>query len=483
MTPPDRTPNWIRDARTGLLRPRGLVPGRTASGASHRGASPAPAGSFASRRGFLRGLVRGGVVTLALPWLEIFAGRRAKADTCDNGLPKRLVLWFWGNGNRPASWTPTGEGDEWTLSEELAPLAAYKDRLTVCSGYSVKVDNISPHWSGAAGLLTGQQVEGDDDDWTMAGPTLDQVVADAIGGNTAYASMQIGVQTDEVLSYAGPNAPNYGETDPFTLYQRLFGDGFREPGTDTEPDPKLGYRRRVLDAVMEDVRSLQAELGAADRIRLDQHLEGIAALEARLQRLQEDPPDLASCVRAETPGESYPEIDGRPQIQAIHAAMSELVAMSLACDQTRVITLQITRPLNNALFPTASDGHHNLTHNEAGDQPEVDGITTYLMGCLADLLGALDGVPEGDGTLLDNTLVLACSETSEGRTHSLDEMPLLLAGGGCGSLVTGRHVRSHTQENVGKVMVSVLRAMDVNVASWGDGAAEVDDGVGELERF
>jgi hypothetical protein len=146
-----------------------------------------------------------------------------------------------------------------------------------------------------------------------------------------------------------------------------------------------------------------------------------------------------------------------------------------------VVTLQITRPLNNTLFPDATDGHHSLTHDEAGDQPQVDNITTYLMGCFADFLAALDAVPEGEGTVLDNTIVLACSEVSEGKTHSLDEMPVLLAGGGCGSLVTGQHIRSYTQENVGKVMLSVLRAMDVNVASWGAGEAEVDEGVSELE--
>jgi hypothetical protein len=465
---------WQRDPRTGLWRPRGLVPGRRPTSVATR--HPEGLG----RRGFLRGVARGALVTLALPWLEIFAGKQARAG-CDNGLPKRLVVWFWGNGNRPDQWTPSGEGTGYTLSEELAPLAAFQDRLTVCSGFSAKVDNISPHWSGAAGILTGQQIDGDDDNWTVAGPTLDQVVAQEIGGSTVYRSMQVGVQSDEVYSYAGPNAPNYGETDPTVLFERLFGDSFRAPGENTEPDPALGYRRRVLDAVMEDVRALQAELGAEDRVRLEQHLDGVAALEDRLRVLQEDPPDLAACMRPDGPEESYPDIDGRPQIQAIHAAMAELVAMSLACDQTRVVTLQITRPLNNVLFPEATDGHHGLTHNEGGDQPEVHAITTYLMTCFADFLAALDAVPEADGTLLDNTVVLACSETSEGKTHSLDEMPVLLAGGGCGALARGTHIRSYTQENVGKVMLSVARSLDVNLATWGGGDAEVDEGVSELE--
>ena len=225
-------------------------------------------------------------------------------------------MWFWGNGNRPDQWMPTGEGvGDWSLSEELAPLAAVKHKLAVVTGMAVKVPNYIPHWSGAGGLLTGLDAVGDDDDWTVQGPTIDQIVADEIGATNIYKSIEVGLETDEVFSFTGPHARNPGETDPFALYERIFGPTFREPGEETEPDPRLGYRRSVLDSVMADIDALQGQLGSEDRARLDAHLTGVRELEQRLARLQEDPPSLESRP-AHGAGGGYPDIDGRPQISA-----------------------------------------------------------------------------------------------------------------------------------------------------------------------
>ena len=162
-----------------------------------------------------------------------------------------------------------------------------------------KVENLSAHWSGAIGLLTGQQFDGVDGDWTVATPTLDQVVASAIGQQTIYSSLQVGISTGNVLSYSGPKQQNFGETDPYTLYNRLFGGDFVPAGEEQQVSPTLGWRKRVLDAVMDDSHRLQSELGSADRERLDRHLEGIASLEDQLTRLQENPPASAACTRPE----------------------------------------------------------------------------------------------------------------------------------------------------------------------------------------
>lgn len=432
-----------------------------------------------SRRKLLRGILAGAAVSVGLPWLEVFAGRRAQA-ACGDGFPKRLVLFLWGNGNRPAQWTPTGSGSDWSLSAELAALEAFKQKITVVSGLSVKVDNISPHWSSATGLLTGQPIIGDDNSWTVAAPTIDQVVAQAIGGETIYRSLQIGVDSAGCFSYNGPNSVNPAESDPYTLYQRIFGDSFRAPGEEGLVDPRLAWRRSVLDGVMEDIGSLQSELGAADKVRLDQHLQGVRDLEQRLARLEEDPPNLASCSRPGEPLTSYPDVDGRPQLSARSRAMADLAAMALACDQTRVLTFQFSQPLSGALYPDASDGHHSLTHNEGGDQPEVDGITDYIMQEFAYLLERFEAVVEGDGSLLDHSVVLATSEVSEGKTHSLDEIPMVIAGGGCGSLVMGQHLRV-PGDNSNKAMLSILRSMDLSVSSFGTGDTAVSDGLSGLE--
>lgn len=428
---------------------------------------------MSSRRRFLRGMLAGGgLVTLGLP-------RFAHADC--GAFPQRFGVWFWGNGNRPDKWTPTGEGADWSLSEELAPLAAVKDEITVVSGFSIKVPNLIPHYSGACGLLTGQPEDGPEDAWTVFGPSIDQVIAAEVGDATLYRSLEVGITTTTSFSYSGPNANNPAEMNPFALYERLFGDTFREPGEGGLVDPSLGYRRSALDAVMGDLDSLHGELGYSDRIRLEQHLDGVRDLETRLAKLQEDPPELEACSRAEAPEVEYPEIDGRPQIAEVNRAMSRLLAMALACDQTRVFSYTLSNPLSNELWPDADDGHHNLTHHEPDDQPQVDAITTYNMTELAYFLEELRAIPEGDGTLLDSCLVMACSEVSEGRTHSLDEIPLVLAGGACGKIVQGQHVRSYTQENVNRVSLSLIRAMGVNQASWGAGDNEVTDGLGDIE--
>ncbi len=432
-----------------------------------------------SRRTVLRGLLAGAPVALTLPWLESFGPGVAHA--ADTGFPKRFVLWFWGNGNRPEVWRPTDEGEIWTLTDQLAPLAALQQKLSVVTGYAVKVENVIPHGSGMAGLLTGLQADGDDDDWTVAGPTFDQLLAQQIGDDTVYRSLNLGVASDESVSYSGANAHNPADSDPFTVYDMLFGATFREPGEEGLVDPGLGYRRSVLDAVLQDLNSLNNRVSAADQIRLEAHSDAVRELELRLARLEENPASFEACTYPTVPDADYPDIEGRPQLEARNLAMAELAAMALACDQTRVMSYTFSQPLYNGLYQDVEDGHHNLTHDEPGDQPQVESIATQVMTGLADFLGALDAIDEGDGTLLDHTLVMACSETSEGQTHSLEEIPLIFAGGASGGVAMGRHVRSWTQENVNKALLSALRGMDLTLTSLGSDDTYTEDGVSELE--
>jgi hypothetical protein len=232
---------------------------------------------------------------------------------------------------------------------------------------------------------------------------------------------------------------------------------------------------------MGDLDRLNARVGTADRARLDQHLTGVRELEQRLARLQEDPPDLESCARPAEPLPSYPDAAGRPQVAERNRAMAELIAMALACDQTRVFTHFLTEPVNDVLFEGASAGHHDLTHNEPGDQPEVHEITVQCIERLADFLSALDAVPEGDGTLLDACAVLATTEVSLGKTHSLDEMPVVVAGSGCGTLRTDLHHRSVSRQNASELLLTLVRAMGVSAASFGAEEGLATTTVTELE--
>lgn len=430
-----------------------------------------------NRRMVLRGVLSGVAVTVGLPWLE------ATARAASGAFPKRFGLFFWGNGNLPARWNPTGTGSSaaWSLSDQLAPLASHKAKLLVVSGTRVLVPNEVPHGSGAAGILSGAPLSSAEDDATFQAPTIDQVIAAQIGGSTLYRSIESAVSVHTSgRSYNGPNSRNPPEPSPFALYERLFGASFREPG---EPllDPSIGLRRSVLDAVMGQIAEVQAKVGAADRVRLEQHFDGVRSLELRLAKLEEDPPALEACVRPVAPELEYPDIDGRPQLTVVNGLMSELLAMSLACDQTRVFSHWFSDPVNNLLFRGASAGHHDLTHNEPGEQPECHAITVQCMEAFGQLLDALDAIPEGDETLLDHCAVLGVSEVSLGQTHSLEDMPIVIGGSACGALKQDHHHRSAGGENASNVLLSLMRALDLNVPSFGAEEAFTDQSLTAIE--
>ncbi|MGB0637807.1 MAG: DUF1552 domain-containing protein [Myxococcota bacterium] len=438
-----------------------------------------------SRRTLLRGLMQGAAVSVALPPLEAMFNLSGTAYACGGGLPLRFGLFFWGNGNLPELWTPTGEGTSWELSEQLEPLAPVKDLISVVSGMSIKTGNLIPHHSGKAGILSGAPLkvyENGREDGTFEIPSIDQVIAAEIGGETIYRSLETGVLPGTGgNSYNGPNNRNPPELSPYAFYERLFGASFREPGEEGVVDPTLALRRSVLDSVMDDISRLDARVGAADKMRLDQHYTGIRELELRLARLQEDPPSLEACARPAEPAMDFPDIEGRPQIQAVHRAMTDLLVMALACDQTRVFSHWFSDPLTNKLYPDATAGHHSLTHDEPGSQPEVNMITKFVMEELNYMIERLASIEEGDETLLDHMALLATSEVSKGQTHLLDEMPIIIAGNACGALKQGIHYRSFSGENTSHVLLSLVRAMNISAASFGLEEGEVTDGLAAIE--
>ncbi len=423
------------------------------------------------RRTLLKGLLGGAAVSIGLPPLECFLNTTGTAYAGGSAFPKRFGVFFWGNGVLPARWTPTGEGNDYTLSPQLMPLADLKPDLAVITATRVLTTNTAPHLSGPAGLFSGQGLRGE----SFASPSIDQVIAGELGGETRFRSLEIGVQrSDNSYSYSGPSQVNPPETSPRALFNRLFGEGFRLPGEMTMVDPRVRLRRSVLDAVMGQSSDLRNRLGATDRARLDQHLEGVRGLERQIARLEENPPNLAACRRPDMPAEMFPDVDGRPQMSAISHAMSDLMAMALACDQTRVFFNMYSQSVNNTLFPAAPAGHHQLTHDEPGDQPQVDAIVRLIMADLAYFLTALRNVQEGDGNVLKHSIILCTTDCSYGRSHSLDDYPIVIAGSGGGALRTGHHVVARG-ENSSKVMLSILRAMGVRASEYGLGAGRTTD--------
>ncbi len=432
-----------------------------------------------SRRTVLRGLLGGTAITVGLPPLEAMFDGNGTAYADGGALPARFGTWFWGNGMLPSRWTPggEGEGDAWELSEQLAPLASVKHLVTVVTGMEVRVLNAIPHTSGAAGFLTGVAPIGEEGDHTFGGPTIDQVIAAEIGGDTRFRSLQTGARPGGGISFNGPHSVNPAESSPIALFERLFGEGFRAPGENVEPDPRLALRRSVLDVVLDRATELRTRVGASDKARIDQHLEGIRDLELRLARMEEDPPNLEACVRPEEPvGE-----DGIETLSLRNRLLTDLLVMALACDQTRVFTHQLTHRVDNWVYPGTDAGHHQLTHDEPDPQDQVNDVVRQVMDEYRYTIEAMQAVPEGDGTLLDNTVMVATSGVSLGRTHALDEFPCVIAGSACGRIKQNVHYRSPTRENASSVMLSLIRSMGIIRGEWGSEDSRVTDGLSAIE--
>lgn len=434
-----------------------------------------------SRRTLLRGLVAGSAVAVALPPLEIMLGVNGEALADGEALPTRFGLWFWGNGVKPDRWVPPTQGDGWSPSSELAPLAGLVPYVSVVSGCEIKTAT-HPHHSGMTGILTGMPYHqlGTTRDTivsTFAGPSVDQVAADWIGGATPFRSVELGVtafrgtdegSTFEHLSHNGPNQPNPSEYDPGAVFRRLFG---------MSSEARLDLARQsVLDAVGDQVTRLQARLGAYDRQRLDQHLESIRALEQRLGE------DLGGCGPEEEPS-AVPDVAGQEQIEAKNERMSELCALALACDLTRVFSIQFSTCGSGVIVwqVGATDGLHSTCHFEAGDQPTVHAAVGFEMSQLAAFLTRLRDTPEGAGNLLDRCAILCTTELTDGLTHANTDFPILVAGLANGRLRGGHHYRSPSAENTSKAVLSVLRASGAAAPSFGSDGGYVTDGIGAIE--
>ncbi len=235
-------------------------------------------------------------------------------------------------------------------------------------------------------------------------------------------------------------------------------------------------RASVLDAVSEQTSRLRGRLGAADRVRLDQHLDSIRTLE---QRLSSDP---SACGFVAEPS-AVPDIDGQEQIAEKNVVMSELLVLALACDLTRVFSVQFSTCGSAVIVwqVGATDSLHLTCHTESLPQPTVHAATVFTMEQLAVFLGMLRDTPEGAGNLLERSSILCTSELADGWTHSNVDFPILVAGHGNGRLTGGVHYRSTSSENTSKAVLTALRGAGVDAPSWGVEAGYVTDSIRELE--
>jgi hypothetical protein len=447
------------------------------------------------RRAVLRGLAYGGALSVGLPVLECMLDSNGKALADGTALPKRFGVFFWGNGVRMAKYLPSSVG-AYTLTETLAPLMNVKDYVSVISGYDIKTGNERGHHAGCVGILSGapmisQDPKGAPYASTFSAPSIDQVVAASVGMGTRFKSLEVGISknvttgegtTLRYLSHNGPDNPNPPEYSPKALYTRVFGSGFTAPGGGAAPaiDPRLALRKSVLSAVREDATELRKRLGKNDQVRLDQHFESIRALENQISSVETAPPPPSSCAAPAAPTDS----PGDSKLTMTNATMANLVALSLACDQTRVFSYMFSGSVGGTSYPelSISTNHHTLSHDEAGDQPQVQKITVFIMQRFAALLEAMKAIPEGDGNLLDNSIILASTDVTEGQPHSINNYPILVAGGGGGTLVhPGIHIKG-SKGNASDVLLTLLQAMGLPLTEFGKAGGSSKTPVAALRK-
>jgi len=414
-----------------------------------------------SRRHFLRASLG----ALALPLLDSL-----RADAASATPPKRIVLLYTPNGTNPDAWFPTpgASSTDFTLNSIHQPLAAYKDKLILLKGVNNAVgqdpdNNGGPHQRGIGGLFTGQMLgEGTFQDgcgskagWA-AGRSIDQEVALLIGQDTLLASLELGVRCmdNDVqgrISYSGAGEPLPPINEPITTYERLF---FRD--TPAAPSDTL-RAESIMAAVGDQFKALRPRLGQEDRVKLDEHLALVEDLERRMGLGQSD----GGCA-VPLPPPSDIDADSELTMPDISRMQLDLLAVAFACDLTRVASVQYSTGFNRIPYPwlDSPEEGHSLSHS--GDSnteawAHLAARQQWHAQELAYLMDRLAAIPEGDGSVLDSTLILWGNEVAKGNTHSLDNIPYLMAGSAGGALATGQFLDLGGISN-SRLLLTILKA-------------------------
>jgi hypothetical protein len=442
--------------------------------------------SSMTRRSLLRAL---GISAAAIPFLPILE-REAAAE----GFPKRLIIFYFPNGTSLPSWRCAGGETDFALSPALAPLERHRDQIVILDGIDAEVSANNPHLVGHPGLVgffTGTEpLAGDFTTCTgsygwAGGPSVDQVVADAYAASTPIRSLSIGTmlqQNDYALpysrlSYRGANEPVTPLEDPAEIFDYLFGSFTLDP----EKAAKIrAGRQSVIDSMAADLVSLENQLRGDDLAKVGAHLDNLQALEKRIQNTLG-----AACVLPERPTSALCAYNASVDCNdAIMPPIFDLITAALTCDVTRVVAYQGATESNGPRMPHHVEIPHELSHRSDAEgfalQTE---ITAWWMEHLAQLLDRLRAVPEGGGTLLDNTLVVAASCAGESWIHGERNVPIVLAGGAGGYVNRGRYHRfgsypadssynreAHGGRTMNDVLISICRAMDLDVSTFGNPA-------------
>ena len=416
-----------------------------------------------SRRAFLRGL---GISAAAWPFIPPLT---SFAD--DPSTPTRLLVFYHPHGVA-AGWGPSGIGNDFVLSDILSPLAPFQDKLVVVGGLTHVAGQSGPgdsHRRGTQNLLTGTPSTANE---LAGGITVDQLIAQHIGQDVPYPSLESAAipyvyPGMELLHATGADQPVPPERDPYQQFQRVFG-AYTEDAAALEA--LVAERGTVLDFVGERLEALEGKVATEDQAKIDAHLQAVRDLEDNLASLGQLPP---GCVLPEaTPGL---DPSAQPHLPSVLRLHTDIIVAALACDVTRVATIQLG--VNGGEFfehwlPQITNAYHPIAHDSITGVPGANAqyadMNRWIGEQVAYVLARLDAIPEGDGTLLDHTLVLWCTSMANGG-HGMADMPFVLAGGAGGALETGRYLRFDGLAH-NALLVSVCRLMGVQIDTFGDPA-------------
>ena len=446
-----------------------------------------------------RTMLRGMGATLALPLLDAMVPALSALSKTAAKPVRRAGFVYIPNGaviDKAAhgvdAWSPVGEGTGFEISPILKPLESFQDQLVVLSGLDHPMarsmgDGAGDHARGTATWLTGVhplKTEGAD---VRAGITVDQIIAREFGKHTRLPSLEMSLESPErvgncevgysctylyTISWRAPTSPLPMENNPRVVFERLFGEG----GSASERLAEGARDRSILDWVGDDVAGLRRELGAADQLRVTEYLDSIREVERRIQVSEDGGASLSVPLPAQPMGipDSFEE-----HIKL----MFDLQVLAYQADITRVGTFLISYETNTRTYPQIGvpDAHHALSHHARSDEnvAKLIKINTYHAEMFAYFLEKLRSTPDGDGSLLDNSLILYGGSMSDGNTHSHAPLPCLLTGGAAGSLKGGRHLVYPSGPAMTQALLNVLDLMEVPTEDFSDAT-----GVNErLERL
>jgi len=439
-----------------------------------------------TRRFLLRGLLHGSAAAVSLPFLDCFLDSKGEAVAATgSAIPTRFGTFFWGCGLTKTLYLPKTSGANYEDMPQLASLKPYKNKLNLLSGFRAYVDdkpNIQ-HWTGNAAITTGIAPA---NDFQFDSQTIDQTIADAISHGARFRSIDVSCCGNKRESYSSLGGSNINppEISPLGLYTRLFGPGFQDPSKgDWKPSLDVMLQKSVLSVVADDRKLLLKGVGADDRARLDQYFTSVREMEKTLE-VELRRPEIVAQVTIPSAPEELPMNKAVPNLRRVTPIIAQLLAIGLATDQSRIFNMAFSEPASTIYMPGDSRPFHQSTHEEpideaVGYQPITSKFSTYSMEGLAALVAALDGVKEGNGTLLDHSLVLAYTDTSNAKLHAVDGIPMILAGSASGRMKTGIHYAG-ASTTVARVGLTVQQAMGLSVDRWGTDSNMTNKPISEI---